>query len=226
MLVSSPADCTQYQHYPYRSYPLLSSYYRAPGTGFGLMHQMSSNSHNNSISWYYNCVCSIDVEGKLRKVKQHAQDHTTRKVKSWDLNLAQFDYKVCSCPLVSVHFAVHSCCPLSSFIPFCFPSPCRIRRYHRSKQQLSSDKASSSQYNSDKNIITENLGTHHVSLDSLHLAHTVAISLYPSLFLIQILQGNQLSSQIILTNSQSKLVFCYCCTISKGLSNSVSTESP
>lgn len=78
--------CASYQHHPCRSCPLLSSYYPAPGTGCGLMHQMSSNSLTNSVSWYYNCVCSIDVEGKLRKVKQHAQDHTARKVKSWGLN--------------------------------------------------------------------------------------------------------------------------------------------
>lgn len=41
---------------------------------------MSSNSHNNSISWGHNFVYFIDGELKLREVKQQAQDHTASKV--------------------------------------------------------------------------------------------------------------------------------------------------
>lgn len=48
---------------------------------------MSSNSHNNSLSWYYNCVCFVDVELRLRDVKQHAQNHTAGQVQELEFEL-------------------------------------------------------------------------------------------------------------------------------------------
>lgn len=34
---------------------------------------------------------------------------------------------------VPTNFTAHICCPLSSFLPFLFPPPCKARRYQRNK---------------------------------------------------------------------------------------------
>ena len=92
-----------------------------------LAHPMSSNSHNNSISWGYHCIYLIDGELKLRKLSNLLKITQPGKLKGRDLNL------VLGLQSLFLSLSPHKLpCPLllpySSFLHLSFLPVFRIRR--------------------------------------------------------------------------------------------------